>query len=73
MRDASEKVLVSYICTSIRSSYIKRLHNFVPYSALSDRQLYYVEAASTVYYGPDSSIFHDLLNRFPPAGSFQVK
>ncbi len=52
MRDPSEGFLVSYICTSIRSSYIKRLislkrlHNFVPYSALSDSQLYYAEAAS---------------------------
>lgn len=52
LRDTSEGTLVSYICTSIRSSYIKRLialkklHNFVPYSALSDSELYYAEATS---------------------------
>lgn len=52
MRDPNEGILVSYICTSIRSSYIKRLislkrlHNFVPYSALNDSELYYAEAAS---------------------------
>jgi len=52
IRGPSEKFLVSYICTSIRSSYIKRLidlkrlRGFVPYSALSDNELYSVEAAS---------------------------
>lgn len=52
IRETSEKSLVSYICVSINSSYIKRLiflkklHDFVPYSALSDSQLYYAEAAS---------------------------
>ncbi|AGL03314.1 RNA polymerase sigma factor [Desulfoscipio gibsoniae] len=52
MRDTSEGILISYICTSIRSNYIKRLlamkrlQNFVPYSALSDSELYYAEAAS---------------------------
>ncbi|MCB8818091.1 RNA polymerase sigma factor [Desulfosporosinus shakirovi] len=51
IRGTSEGIIVSYICTSIRNSYIKRLielkklHNFVPYSALSDSELYYVEAA----------------------------
>ena len=52
MRGSNERFLVSYICTSIRSSYIKRLldlkrlRSFVPYSALSDSELYRVEAAS---------------------------
>lgn len=52
LRNTNEGTLVSYIHTSIRSDYIKRLialkklHNFVPYSALSDNQLYYAEVAS---------------------------
>lgn len=52
IRGPDEEFLVSYICTSIRSSYIKRLislkklRNYVPYSALSEGQLYYAEAAS---------------------------
>lgn len=52
MRDPSEGFLVSYICTSIRNSYIKRLialkrlRNFIPYSAFSGSELYDVEAAS---------------------------
>ncbi|HCF71102.1 MAG TPA: sigma-70 family RNA polymerase sigma factor [Syntrophomonas sp.] len=52
MRGLSEGILISYIGTSIRSSYIKRLidlkklRSFVPYSALSDGELYYAEATS---------------------------
>ncbi|GAB6173603.1 hypothetical protein JCM15765_30810 [Paradesulfitobacterium aromaticivorans] len=52
LHNTSEGTLVSYICTAIRSSYIKRLlalkklHNFVSYSDLSDSELYYAEAAS---------------------------
>ncbi|HVJ49840.1 sigma-70 family RNA polymerase sigma factor [Desulfitobacterium sp.] len=52
MRDTTEGILVSYIYTSIRSSYIKRLialkklHNIISYSAISDSELYYTEAAS---------------------------
>jgi RNA polymerase sigma factor (sigma-70 family) len=52
IRGPNERFLVSYICTSIRSSYIKRLislkklRNYIPYSALSEGQLYYAEAAS---------------------------
>jgi len=51
LRNTNEGTLVSYIHTSIRSNYIKRLialkklHNFVPYSALSDSELYYAETA----------------------------
>ena len=52
MQSTNEGILVSYICASIRSSYIKKLialkklQNFVPYSALSDGQLFYIEAAT---------------------------
>ena len=52
IRGSSEGFLVSYICTSIHRSYInrlisiKKLQKFVPYSALSDNELYRVEAAS---------------------------
>lgn len=55
IRDTSEGILVSYICKSIRSSYIKRLitlkrlHNFVPYSDLSDSERYYALAASASF------------------------
>ncbi len=47
----SEGTLVSYICTVVRSSYIKRLRvlkkhqNSVSYSDLSENELYYAEAA----------------------------
>ncbi|MCB8818105.1 RNA polymerase sigma factor [Desulfosporosinus shakirovi] len=53
MRNISEGTLVSYICTSIHSNYVKRLTalkkrcDFFPYSALSDSQLYYAEATSS--------------------------
>lgn len=49
LRNINEETLVSYICTAIRSSYIKRLktlkrlQNFVPYSSLSESELYYAE------------------------------
>lgn len=53
IRDTSEGVLISYICKSIRGSYIKRLitlkrlRNFVPYSDLSESELYYAETLSS--------------------------
>lgn len=53
LRDTSEGTIVSYICKSIRGSYIKRiitlkkLHTIVPFSALSDSELYYAETASS--------------------------
>lgn len=55
IRDTSEGTIVSYICRSIHSSYVKRvvaikkLHNVVPYSALSDSELYYAEASLSTY------------------------
>jgi RNA polymerase sigma factor (sigma-70 family) len=54
LHDKSEGSLVSYICTSVRSSYIRRsiainkLHNLMPYSDLNDNELYCIEAASAV-------------------------
>lgn len=54
LRDISEGSLVPYICTSVRSSYIKRsiainkLHNLMLYSDLNDDKLYCIEAASAV-------------------------
>lgn len=53
LRDTSEGTIVSYICKSVRSNYIKRfialkkLHAFVPFSDLSDSQLYYAETTSS--------------------------
>lgn len=55
MRDTSEGTVVSYICKSIHSSYIKRLieikkrYDVVPYSSLSDSELYYAEVKSSAY------------------------
>lgn len=52
VRDKSEGSLVSYIYKSIYSSYIKRLialkklHNCIPESNLSDQELYYVESST---------------------------
>lgn len=52
MHGLSEGILIAYISTSIRSSYVKRLidlkrlRSFVPYSALSDIEFYHIEAAS---------------------------
>lgn len=51
LHDKSEGSLVSYICTSVRSSYIKKsiaskeMRNLVLYSNLSDNELYYVETS----------------------------
>lgn len=48
----SEGSMVSYICTSVHSSYIKklievkRLRNILLYSDLNDNELYYIEAIS---------------------------
>lgn len=53
--DKSEGSLVSYLVTSIRRSYIKRLigleknQRFVRYSDLSEGEVYYVEAAASTY------------------------
>lgn len=52
LRNTGEGILISYISTAIRSSYIKRLlalrklHNFIPYSYLSDGEMHYLEAVS---------------------------
>ena len=52
VRDKSEGSLVSYIYKSIYSSYIKKLialkklHNCIPESNLSDQELYYVESST---------------------------
>ena len=49
----SEGGMVSYICTSVHSSYVKRLReikqlqNFLLYSDLSDSELYYIEVLSS--------------------------
>ena len=52
IHNKSEGSVVSYICTSIHSSYIKRLmevkrlRNILLYSDLNDNELYYIEAIS---------------------------
>lgn len=61
LRDKSEGILVSYIRTAIHSSYIKRIialkkiRNCVPFSSLSDSEVYYVEAVSAT-----SDTYHKL-------------
>ncbi|NLH02307.1 MAG: sigma-70 family RNA polymerase sigma factor [Clostridiales bacterium] len=55
IRNKSEGSMVSYICTSVRASYIKRLvdikklHNFISFSELSDSELYYADVLSSAY------------------------
>lgn len=55
LHDRSEGGLVSYICTSIHSSYIKRsiakkkLYTLLLYSDLSDSELYWVDTVSSTY------------------------
>ncbi len=65
-----EGTLVSYISTSIHSFYIKKsialkkLHKFVPYSDLSDSELYYIEVVSAIsdtYFELDFTNFDYLL------------
>ncbi len=52
IHNKSEGSMVSYICTSVHSSYIKklievkRLRNILLYSDLNDNELYYIEAIS---------------------------
>lgn len=53
MNNASEMGVISYISTSIRNSYVKRLsslkkhQHFVPYSSLNENELYYIEALTS--------------------------
>ncbi len=52
IHNKSEGSMISYICTSVHSSYIKklievkRLRNILLYSDLNDNELYYIEAIS---------------------------
>jgi RNA polymerase sigma factor (sigma-70 family) len=53
IHNKSEGSVVSYICTSVHSSYVKRLievkrlRNLLLYSDLNDSELYYVESISS--------------------------
>jgi RNA polymerase sigma factor (sigma-70 family) len=53
IRNKNEGALVSYICTVIHSSYVKKLiaikkrNNLISFSSLSENESYYVEVAST--------------------------
>lgn len=63
IHDKSEGKMVSYICKSIKNSYIKRLiavkksHSFILYSELSEKQLYYISVLSATY---DEYFMHEL-------------
>jgi hypothetical protein len=52
IHNKSEGSVISYICTSVHSSYVKRLievkrlRNLLLYSDLNDNELYYVESIS---------------------------
>lgn len=59
----SEGCIVSYICTSIRASYIKKLIGikklkvYISFSELSDNELYYADVLSSTY---DEYFHHEL-------------
>jgi len=55
IRNKDEGSMVSYICTSVRASYIKRLmdikklHDFISFSELSESELYYADVLSSAH------------------------
>ena len=72
IRDKGEGSMVSYICKSIRSSFVKKLtairilHSFIFYSELSDNELYYVDVLSSTrdeYFKYDLSDAYSILTK----------
>lgn len=72
IHNKSEGSVVSYICTSVHSSYVKRLievkrlRNLLLYSDLNDNELYYVESISAtndVYQEYELSFIKNILTK----------
>ncbi len=72
IHNKSEGSVVAYICTSVHSSYVKRLievkrlRNFLLYSDLNDNELYYVESISAtndVYQEYELSFIKNILTK----------
>lgn len=71
LHNKGEGCIVSYMCKSIRSSFIKKLtaikilHNCSLYSELSDSELYYVDVLSSIhdeYFKDDLSEAYSILS-----------
>ena len=72
IHNKSEGSVISYICTSVHSSYVKRLievkrlRNLLLYSDLNDNELYYVESISAtndVYQEYELSFIKNILTK----------
>lgn len=72
IHNKSEGSVISYICTSVHSSYVKRLievkrlRNLILYSDLNDNELYYVESISAtndVYQEYELSFIKNILTK----------
>lgn len=72
IHNKSEGGIVSYICTSVHSSYVKRLievkrlQNLLLYSDLNENELYYIESISStidVYHDNELSFIKKILTK----------